>query len=168
MGRSLRCLSHSFSTVLYNENGQRVRKTTGSTWTEYFYAPDGKVLSEYNGTGYPKEYIYAGDRLIAQYNGGTGTTNFIHADHLGTTRVVTAVNQSVLDSMDYLPFGQQVAGGSVTTHKFTGIERDAETGLDNFGARYDASALGRFMTPDWAAKPVTVPYAKFGDPQSLN
>jgi hypothetical protein len=28
--------------------------------------------------------------------------------------------------------------------------------------------LGRFMTPDWAAKPVTVPYAKFGDPQTLN
>jgi hypothetical protein len=24
------------------------------------------------------------------------------------------------------------------------------------------------MTPDWAAKPITVPYAKFGDPQSLN
>ncbi len=24
------------------------------------------------------------------------------------------------------------------------------------------------MTPDWDAKPVTVPYAVFGDPQSLN
>ena len=24
------------------------------------------------------------------------------------------------------------------------------------------------MTPDWAAKPVTVPYAHFGNPQSLN
>jgi RHS repeat-associated protein len=52
--------------------------------------------------------------------------------------------------------------------KFTGKERDIESGLDNFGARYDNSALGRFMTPDWAAKPTTVPYAKFGDPQSLN
>src|SRR5579864_1376546 len=28
--------------------------------------------------------------------------------------------------------------------------------------------LGRFMTPDWAAKPTTVPYASFGDPQTLN
>ena len=34
------------------------------------------------------------------------------------------------------------------SHKFTGKERDAESGLDNFGARYDASSLGRFMTPD--------------------
>jgi RHS repeat-associated protein len=53
-------------------------------------------------------------------------------------------------------------------YKFTGKERDSESGLDNFGARYDASSLGRFMTPDWAAKPISVPYAKFGDPQTLN
>jgi RHS repeat-associated protein len=51
---------------------------------------------------------------------------------------------------------------------FTGKERDSESGLDNFGARYYGSSLGRFVTPDWAAKPVSVPYAEFGDPQSLN
>lgn len=54
------------------------------------------------------------------------------------------------------------------SHKLTGKERDTESGLDNFGARYNASTMGRFMTPDWAAKPTTVPYAEFGDPQSLN
>jgi RHS repeat-associated protein len=32
--------------------------------------------------------------------------------------------------------------------KFTGKERDSESGLDNFGARYNASSLGRFMSPD--------------------
>jgi RHS repeat-associated protein len=31
---------------------------------------------------------------------------------------------------------------------FTGKERDSESGLDNFGARYDSSNLGRFMSPD--------------------
>ena len=34
------------------------------------------------------------------------------------------------------------------THKFTGKERDAESGLDNFGARYNSSSMGRFMSPD--------------------
>jgi RHS repeat-associated protein len=34
------------------------------------------------------------------------------------------------------------------SYKFTGKERDAESGLDNFGARYHGSSLGRFMTPD--------------------
>jgi RHS repeat-associated protein len=51
---------------------------------------------------------------------------------------------------------------------FTGKERDSESGLDNFGARYDASSLGRFMTPDWSAQAEPVPYAKMDDPQSLN
>jgi RHS repeat-associated protein len=40
-------------------------------------------------------------------------------------------------------------GGTVLpVYKLTGKERDSESGLDNFGARYDASSLGRFMTPD--------------------
>jgi len=50
----------------------------------------------------------------------------------------------------------------------TGKERDAESGLDDFDARYYSSSLGRFVTPDWAAKPTAVPYAEFGNPQSLN
>jgi len=37
-----------------------------------------------------------------------------------------------------------------------------------FGARYYGSSLGRFMIPDWAAKPTNVPYAIFVNPQSLN
>ena len=32
--------------------------------------------------------------------------------------------------MDFLPFGEQIAGGTGTTQKFTGYERDGETSLD--------------------------------------
>jgi RHS repeat-associated protein len=51
---------------------------------------------------------------------------------------------------------------------FTGKERDAESGLDYFGARYYTSSMGRFMSPDWDSKPQAVPYADLADPQSLN
>ena len=50
----------------------------------------------------------------------------------------------------------------------TGKERDAESGNDYFEARYYSSAMGRFMSPDWAAKEEPVPYANLDDPQSLN
>jgi len=50
----------------------------------------------------------------------------------------------------------------------TGKERDAESGNDYFEARYYASSMGRFMSPDWAAKAEPVPYAKLDDPQTLN
>ncbi len=53
-------------------------------------------------------------------------------------------------------------------YKFTGKERDTESGLDYFGARYYGSNMGRFMSPDWAAKAMPVPYAKLDNPQSLN
>jgi RHS repeat-associated protein len=54
------------------------------------------------------------------------------------------------------------------TYKFTGKERDAESGNEYFGARYYASSMGRVMSPDWSTKPSPVPYSDLSDPQSLN
>ncbi len=50
----------------------------------------------------------------------------------------------------------------------TGKERDSESGLDYFGARYYSSNMGRWMSPDWADKPEAVPYSSLDNPQSLN
>src|SRR6202035_2821287 len=57
---------------------------------------------------------------------------------------------AICESMDFLPFGENNGSSGIcsTTHKFTGKERDSESSLDNFDARYDSSQYGRFMTPD--------------------
>jgi RHS repeat-associated protein len=52
--------------------------------------------------------------------------------------------------------------------RYTGKERDAESGLDYFGARYYGSTMGRFMSPDWSSSPTATPYANLQNPQSLN
>jgi RHS repeat-associated protein len=52
--------------------------------------------------------------------------------------------------------------------RFTGKERDTESGLDYFGARYYASSMGRWMSPDWSANEEPVPYSKLDNPQTLN
>jgi RHS repeat-associated protein len=52
--------------------------------------------------------------------------------------------------------------------RYTGKERDAESGLDYFGARYMASTMGRFMSPDWSDDPVAIPYSDLSNPQTLN
>jgi RHS repeat-associated protein len=45
---------------------------------------------------------------------------------------------------------------------------DSETNNDCFGARYYSSGFGRFLTPDWSATPIPIPYAVKGNPQTLN
>jgi RHS repeat-associated protein len=84
--------------------------------------------------------------------------------------VITDANGNVQEQYFYYPYGGIVSstGTDPNHYKFNGKERDTESNLDEFGARYYASALGRFMTPDWAAKATDVPYANFGNPQSLN
>jgi RHS repeat-associated protein len=71
------------------------------------------------------------------------------------------------------PFPMMVQGTTTPSvdgnhYKFTGKELDDETGLYNYGARYYSPGIGRYMTPDWSAKPVPIPYANFKDPQTLN
>jgi RHS repeat-associated protein len=53
-------------------------------------------------------------------------------------------------------------------HLFTSKERDTESGNDYFGARYYASTIGRFLSPDWSAKEEPVPYANLENPETLN
>ncbi len=49
-------------------------------------------------------------------------------------------------------------------YKFTGKERDSESGLDSFGARYMSSSMRRFVSAD----PITVTPGRIVDPQQLN
>lgn len=57
------------------------------------------------------------------------------------------------------------------TGMYTGKERDAESGNDYFGARYYASTMGRWLSPDFVddgLDPAPVPWANFENPQTLN
>jgi len=76
---------------------------------------------------------------------------YFHLDHLGTPRVVTKADGSLLSKHHYMPFGQEMPGeaqGSTSKRQFTGQERDPEAGLDYMLARYYSSSLGRFMAVD--------------------
>jgi RHS repeat-associated protein len=67
---------------------------------------------------------------------------------------------------DFYPFGVERPYTNMCSqnYKFTGKERDTESNLDNFGARYNSSAIGRFMSAD----PVQILKQKLVDPQQWN
>lgn len=124
----------------YDPSGRRVAKTTGGATLNYVYDLAGNVLFEMQGSSWMTADIYFAGALHAQYK--NSTTYFLHRDHLGSTRLVTGLGTQVVDNLDYLPFGEQIAGDTGTTHKFTGKERDSESSLYNVGFRNYASTMG--------------------------
>ncbi len=104
------------------------------------------------------EYGYRGGELLIE--GGCDAVRWRVTDHLGSTRMSVAATGTLasVKRTDYLPFGEELGAGirSATygygadcwRQKFTGQERDVETGLDFFGARYFGSSQGRFTSPD--------------------
>ena len=102
---------------------------------------------------------------------------FYHVDPLGSTRAITDVNGEVVSRKDYLPFGDELTcdfGRSGADEycgpafdpnlRFAGKERDDESGLDYFGARYHSAAQGRFTSVD----PEFVYGDHINDPQQWN
>ena len=156
----------------YDAEGRRVRKAVGSTLDEYVFDAAGRQIADLQPGGWVRRAdIYAGARHLATYDAATNSTYFIHADILGTERLRANVTGSIYETCTNLPFGddQVCAGGAdINPMHFTGKERDSESGNDYFGARYYASSMGRFLSPDWSAKEEPVPYAVLTDPQSLN
>ena len=110
-----------------------------------------------------KEAIYNNENN----NGGEDMVFFSHSDHLGSASWVTDVDGIPVQYMHYAPYGEMMAYKNFTDglynerYKFTGKERDGETGYDYFGARYFWSALGHWLSVDpWADKyPGISPYA---------
>jgi RHS repeat-associated protein len=85
---------------------------------------------------------------------------------LGSASVITNNGGTIQEQSVYYPYGGEIdyINNDDNTYKFTGKERDSESGLDNFGKRYHASSLGRFMTPD----PIMIMKQKLRDPQQWN
>jgi RHS repeat-associated protein len=162
-----RITSASGTSYIYDGASERVAKTG----TLYWKGTGSEALVESSATNTnPTRYIFFNGKRIARIDPGATTAKYYVQDNVGSTALVTDYLGNPLSESLFFPYGgeQAILTNDSNTYKFTGKQRDPETGLDDFGARYYASNLGRFMSPDWAAKPVTVPYATFGDPQTLN
>jgi len=77
---------------------------------------------------------------------------FYHTDHLGSSSWITDATGSAYQHMQSLPFGEdfidQRTSSWTAPYRFTGKERDTETGWDYFGARYYDSDLSVWLSVD--------------------
>lgn len=168
---------------MYDAEGRRAAKgslttfscditANGFTATEkYVLGQGGEQLVARDGAGnWKRTNVLLDGVLLGTYDANSDGFHYAFGDWLGTKRVQYSLTQGVEETCSSLPYGDSLScnGFDATDHHFTGKERDAESGNDYFGARYYASRMGRFLSPDWSAKVEPVPYAKLGNPQSLN
>ena len=93
---------------------------------------------------------------------------FYHSDHLGSATWITNSEGRPIEYLHYMPYGelwvdQQAA--YVERFRFTGKERDSESGYDYFGARYYSSTLPMWLSVDPLSDsyPDTSPYVYCGN-----
>jgi RHS repeat-associated protein len=147
-------------TYEYDGTGARVKKITALETTIFVYNAGGKLLAEYS-----------------TQTASNPTISYLTNDNLGSPRVITDNGGNVSSRRDFMPFGEDlnvgVGGRSATNkysattdnirQKFTGYEKDDETGLDFAEARYYNNLHGRFTAVD-----PMLASGRSADPQSFN
>ena len=79
---------------------------------------------------------------------------FYHSDHLGSSSLITDQSGAIVQHLEYVPFGEtfiderRSTSSWTTPYLFSGKERDEETGLLYFGARYQDSKYGIWYSVD--------------------
>ena len=150
------------TTYGYDAFGARVYQIASTTATTTYPFKFFSVASTTrSGTNYATttEYIFNGDTLLATVdqafrNGaatGTAQTRYIHPDHLGSTNVVTNASGTVVQTLDYYPYGatriSSSVGGADSARKYIGQFAD-QNNLDYLNARYYESTRGQFISQD--------------------
>jgi RHS repeat-associated protein len=159
------------ASMVYDESGQRVKKTTspqsGQTITTRYI--DGTYEAQEFQSGeakakYSTVNIYGNGGLVLSRtvaNSVIGSLNvqgpalgtyFYHTNHLGSSTMITDANGDQQARITYLPFGEipppNVVQSDLVTHKYTGQQADEELGIYYYNARYYDPSIARFMSLD--------------------
>lgn len=153
----------------YDSGGNRVRKVVdkgGGVIHERIYIGDWEVYRESNGSGLQleRETLHISDDMariavIDTVTVGTAseTIRYQYSNHLGSASLECdgSTNANIISYEEYHPFGTSSyrSGNSSTEvslkrYRYVGKERDEETGLYYYGARYYAAWLARFVSVD--------------------
>lgn len=150
---------------IYDHNGKRIVKKeyTSGVLKRTVYSPDDgfeKVKLASNSAIENTTYYMANDEVVVRKN-PDGTKTYYHGDHLGSNAVLTNQSGTVVEKTTYEPYGEVKTGGTLSKFQYTGQEKDLETGLNYYDARYYDSHIHRFTQPDGFVQNIY-------DPQALN
>ena len=155
---------------VYDASGQRVRKVTqsgaGAKTKERIYLGGYEVYREYASDGstvtLERQTLHVMDDkcrvAMAETNTTSGAATILRYqfdNHLGSASLELDAAAAIISYEEYYPYGStsyQAVRISVQVspkrYRYTGIERDEETGLTHHGARYYAPWLGSWVSCD--------------------
>jgi RHS repeat-associated protein len=103
------------------------------------------------------DYVFNGDTLVSTIDQqlasgvatGSAKTRFTHPDHLGSTNVVTDASGTVVQTLDYYPYGSTriSSGQNAESRQYIGQFNDQST-LSYLNARYYDGSRGQFLSQD--------------------
>jgi len=135
----------------YNAMGQRVAKVAMAN-QRFAYDEGSQLIGEYGASS--RSYVWLDNLPVAMVdtNGTISTVSYVHADGLGTPRVVTDGSGFAVWQWAYQanPFGERAAStaGASLNLRFAGQYYDAEFGLYYNVQRHYDPAGGRYMQSD--------------------
>jgi RHS repeat-associated protein len=133
----------------YDGLGRRIQRTTSIGANERYVYDRADVLIDLNADwSVATTYLNGAglDNHLRQTNSATGISYYL-ADHLGSTTALVDSGGDVIESQTYDSFGN-TSGSARTRYGYTGRERDAQTGMSYYRARYYDPGIGRFMSED--------------------
>ena len=141
----------TFAAYRYDAQGRRIEKDVNAAVTRYVYDDDAILLEFDGGNVLQARYSHGEeiDQPLAMMRGGA--SYFYHTDHLGSVRLLTDTAGAVANRYNYDAFGNWEATSYETVSNpfgFTARERDAESGLMFYRARYYDPRIGRFISED--------------------
>jgi RHS repeat-associated protein len=121
---------------------QTTNSTTEWLQSKHIYLGEDRVATKFNSEGNPN--TLAEERRVYYY----------HTDHLGSAQTITNYMGALHERLEYTPYGelwidwQSNEAIDSTPFRFTGKERDRETGLYYYGARYLDPKTSRWLSAD--------------------
>jgi RHS repeat-associated protein len=146
---------------------ERVQVTAQGFTTQYAFGLNGQRVSSWDGIACAPTLLsantYWNGTPVSVFDGYQNS--YQHQDLLGTKRLLTGSDGSVIGASTSLPFGDglSLAGADSDPYHFAGLDHDAESGTEHASFRQYSSTFGRWMSPD----PYSGSY-DFTNPQSLN
>lgn len=138
----------------YDAIGRRIERSASValplplTTTERFIYDGADVIRDTDGNGITRADYVNGPGVDNKLRQTTATASLYFAqDHLGSTRSLTDSAGNVVEQLTYDSFGNS-GGSALTRYDYTGRERDPDTGLIYYRARYYDPQLGRFISED--------------------